>query len=228
MSISCIKRFLVIFFMFGNALGIAQSDFEGLNETSFAVNYKASETYRFNVSVQSRGYLLQDEKFNYEQRQFDITHFSTAYLNYNKSISIGIRYRNRELFDDSSNELRITEQYNYTKSTEPLRFGHRIRLEQRILSNYTIHRWRYRFAVDLPLNGLKLDIGESYLITAMEALFSTSNATKPEWDHRTTAQIGWLISKSFKLQMGLEYRFEAVNITTEHKLFSLISGILTL
>ena len=207
---------------------MAQNDFEGLNESSFAINYKQSETYRLNFSVQSRAYIFQDEKFTYQQRQFDITHFSTLFLAYNKSISLGIRYRNRDLFDNNSNELRITQQFNITKKNDPIRFGHRFRAEQRILDDFTIHRLRYRFAVDFPLNGLKVDIGEPYFISAMEALFSTGKATRPEWDHRTTTQIGWLLSKSFKLQFGLEYRFEAVNINTEHKLFTLVSGILSI
>ncbi|MEM9680647.1 MAG: DUF2490 domain-containing protein [Bacteroidota bacterium] len=225
MNISSIKN---ISFFILLALGycvMAQSNFESLNESSIALNYKHSETYHLNVSIQSRAYIFQDDQFTYQQRQFDLTHFSTFSLAYNKSVSLGIRYRNRDLFDDNSNELRFTQQFNYTMRREPARFGHRFRLEQRIFDDFTVHRLRYRYAIDFPLNGLKVDVREPYFIGAMEALFSIGSTTRPEWDHRTTVQIGWLLTKSFKLQFGLEYRFEALNIKTEHKLFSLVSGI---
>lgn len=228
MSISCTKK-AFLFFAFFVMLSIkAQSNFESLNESGFAINHKVSSSYRLNFSLSSRAYIYRDDVFNYEQRQIDLTHFSTLYLSYNESLSLGVRYRNRDLFDDSSNELRFTQQYNFTKSIDPIRFGHRFRLEQRILDQFTIHRMRYRFAADMPLNGLKLDVGEAYLIAAMEALFSTTPVARPEWDHRTTFQLGWLLSESFKLQVGLEYRFEAINIETEQKLFTLISGILNI
>ncbi len=228
MNISCTKKAL-LFCAFFVMLSIkAQHNYEGLNESGFAINHKVSSSYRLNFSLSSRAYLYQNEVFNYEQRQIDLTHFSTFYLSYNNSLSVGLRYRNRSLFNDSSNEIRFTEQYNFTTSLEPLRFGHRFRLEQRILDQFTVHRMRYRFAVDMPLNGLKLDIGEAYFIAAMEALFSITSAARPEWDHRTTLQLGWLLSESFKLQVGLEYRFEAINIETQQKLFTLISGILNL
>ena len=107
-----------------------------------------------------------------------------------------------------------------------MRFGHRFRFEQRLLSELTILRSRYRFALDFPLSGEKLDVGESYLIMSMEALLSQSSAIKPELDHRTTANIGWVISKKSKIQLGLDYRFEAFNINTEYRLFVLSSFIL--
>ena len=60
----------------------------------------------------------------------------------------------------------------------------------------------------------------------MEALLSNSKHEKPELDHRTTTQLGWLVSEKIKLQFGVEYRFEAFNLNTEQKLFLLTSAIL--
>ena len=204
----------------------AQSDFEGLGESSFAVNKQVSSQYKYNFAIRSRYFFYQDDAFNFENRQIDLVHFSTLNLDYNHSVSLGIQYRFREGIDGGSNELRLTQQFNYTKKDGALRFGHRARIEQRIFEDFTILRGRYRFAIDSPLNGEKLDIGEGYIVASMEALISLSEAIKPELDHRTTAQIGWLISESLKLQVGLEYRFEAFNITTEEKLFVLTSAIL--
>lgn len=204
----------------------SQSDFEGLGETSFAVNSDINNNYKVNFAVRSRYYLYQEDNFNFKNRQLDFVHFSTLNLDYNHSVSLGVQYRIREYIDGGSNELRLTQQFNYTKKQEAIRFGHRVRFEQRILEDLTILRSRYRFALDFPLNGEKLDIGEAYIVGSMEALLSNSKNEKPEIDHRTTAHIGWLVSKSLKLQFGMEYRFEAYNLNTEQKLFLLTSGIL--
>ncbi|WP_412561822.1 DUF2490 domain-containing protein [Winogradskyella sp. MIT101101] len=204
----------------------SQENFETLGETGLAINHKVNSDYKINFSFRSRYYLYQDNTFNFENRQLDVVHFSTLNLDYNHSISIGVQYRTRESIDGGNNELRLTQQFNHTKKNLALRFGHRIRFEQRILDDLTILRSRYRFALDFPLNGEKLDVGESYLVSAMEALLSKSQKMKPELDHRTTAQIGWLFSEKLKFQFGLEYRFEAFNIQTKEKLFILTSLIL--
>ena len=226
MSMSFTKYILLIGIGLLGCLVFAQDDFEGLGETSFALNHKVNSDYKINFSVRSRYFLYQDDNFNFENRQLDFVHFSSFNLDYNHSISLGVQYRIRESIDGGSNELRLTQQFNYTKNNGALRFGHRVRSEQRILEAFTILRSRYRFTLDFPLEGEKLDIGELYLITSMEALLSNNKAAKPELDHRTTSHIGWLISEYLKLQLGLEYRFEAFNINTEEKLFVLTSVIL--
>lgn len=204
----------------------SQSDFETLGETSVAVNHKVSNNYSFNFSAKSRYYLYKDKHFNFENRQLDLVHFSTLKLDYNHSVSLGLQYRFRSGFDGGSNELRFTQQFNYTKKHEALRFGHRLCFQQRIFENLTVFRTRYRFAIDLPLHGEKLDISEAYLVSSTESLLSISKKIKPEIDQRVTMQIGWLISEKLKLQTGLEYRFEAFNINTEQRLFILTSAIL--
>ncbi|NCO62838.1 MAG: DUF2490 domain-containing protein [Flavobacteriales bacterium] len=179
-----------------------------------------------NFALKSRYYLYQDAAFRLEQRQLDVVHFSTFKLNYKYNISFGLQYRNRDVFSDSSNEFRTTQQFNYLKQPFGARFGHRFRTEQRFLDAETIFRQRYRFAVDFPLNGEKLDIGEAYYVCSVEALLSLSNINAPELDQRTTAQIGWQLTENLKLQTGLEYRLEALNINTQNKLFILTSAVL--
>lgn len=225
MSISCIRGFMLPVFFFAHTIS-AQNDFATLGETEFAINTTISDSYKVNFGLRTRYFLYEDQAVLLRNRQIDVLHFSTLKLNYNHDLSLGIQYRNRALFDDSPNELRLTQQFNYTKQGFGLRFGHRLRTEQRVLPSKTIFRQRYRFAVDLPLKGEKLDIGEPYLVSSMELLLSLASPDQPEIDHRTTTQIGWQISKDLKLQTGLEYRFEAFNIDTEYRLFILTSAIL--
>ena len=113
--------------------------------------------------------------------------------------------------------------FNMTKKVLALRFGHRFRLEQRLFENTTELRSRYGFAVDLPLNGEKLDVGESYFMASSEFLYNVGNDIKPELDNRTGAHIGWALSKNLNFQVGLEYRFVTFNIATEHELYFLSS-----
>lgn len=226
MSMHYIIRVLSLMSLLYCYSSFSQNNFGALGETGFAVDHKVNSSYSINFAARSRYYLYQDSDTHFKKRQLDFVHFSTLKLDYNHSLSFGVQYRFREAFDDNSNELRLTQQFNYIKKNLALRFGHRFRFEQRILDDITIFRSRYRFALDFPLNGEKLDIGESYLVTSMEALLSQSQNINSEIDHRTTAQIGWLISKKLKLQIGLEYRFEAFNLETEELLFILTSAIL--
>ncbi|BAO75879.1 DUF2490 domain-containing protein [Winogradskyella sp. PG-2] len=226
MSTPCINRLLFLAALIYSYCSFSQNNFETLGESGFAINKTISGNYKINFAVRSRYYLYRDNEFGFENRQIDLAQFSSFKLNYNNSFSLGIQYRFRETFDGGSNELRLTQQFNYTKKVLATRFAHRFRFEQRILERLTIFRSRYRFAIDFPLNGEKLDVGESYLVTSMEALLSQSSKIKSEIDHRTTAQFGWLISEKLKLQIGLEYRFEAFNINTEERLFFLTSASL--
>lgn len=223
-SIKSLKLFILFFSFFKI---VAQNNFETLGETSFVVNHEISKNYGINLALRSRYYLHKNAEFTFEQRQIDLVHFSNFKLNYNHDLSFGLQYRNRDLFNDGSFEFRITEQFNYNKKLSfGGRYGHRIRSEQRFFDKETIFRQRYRFAIDFPLNGEKLDVGEAYFVGAFEGLLSLSNNSKSEMDQRTTAQIGWQISENLKLQTGLEYRFETFNIKTQHLLFILTSAVL--
>ncbi len=204
----------------------AQNNFVALGETAFSINHNVWKNYSVNFATRSRYFLYQNETILYNQQQIDVFHFSTFKLNYSHDLSFGIYYRNRDLFETGSNEVRFTQQFNYKKQKLGVRYGHRFRTEQRIQNTKTIFRQRYRFAVDFPLNGEKLDIGEPYFVGSVEGLLSLSKIDTPEIDQRTTAQIGWQINESLKLQAGLEYRLEAFNIKGESNLFVLSTAIL--
>lgn len=179
--------------------------------------------------MSKRTYLFQEEEFQFKVRQLDVSHFSNLKIRGNQSIGFGVQYRFRETFEnDKSNELRFTQQYNITHKYRSLRFGDRFRSEQRITTSKTIHRFRYRLALDFPLQGVQLDVGESYFIVSTESLLSVAKASRPEYDQRITAQLGWLLSEKTKLQLGSEYRFENYTQNTENVFFILTGLILSL
>ncbi|GAA4804282.1 hypothetical protein GCM10023330_08280 [Litoribaculum gwangyangense] len=204
----------------------AQESFRALAETSIAINHKVSKNYNVNFATRSRSFLYRNQTLQYQQQQLDIFHFSTLVLDYSHDLSFGIYYRNRDIFDTGSDELRLTQQFNYKKQKLGVRFGHRFRSEQRFFNDRTVFRQRYRFTIDFPLNGEKLDIGELYFVSSLEGLLNLSKPDIPEIDQRTTVQIGWQLTENLKLQAGLEYRLESFNVEAQNNLFVLSSGIL--
>ncbi|WP_228027855.1 DUF2490 domain-containing protein [Costertonia aggregata] len=207
---------------------LGQDNFTGFWESDIALNYTVFNNYSHNFKVSQRSYTY-DEKLDVRIRQIDLVHFSNVKISGNQSIALGVQYRFRNTFEaDRENELRFTQQYNITSRSRNIRFGHRVRSEQRINKSLTTHRFRYRFALDFPLQGEQLDVGEAYLVTSTESLLSVARANASEYDQRFTANIGWLLHENTKLQAGLEYRFEDYTHRTENILFVLTSLVFSL
>lgn len=206
-----------------------QDNLTGYWQPQIGVNYKVSNNYSHNFSLAKRTFILRDSDTEFTIRQLDLAHFSNLKIRGNQSVGFGIQYRFRGLFDDSKeNELRFVQQYNITKSNRGLRFGNRFRSEQRITNDLTIHRFRYRFALDFALQGESLDIGETYLVLSAESLLNVAKAFLPEYDQRITANLGWVLDENTKLQIGSEYRAENYMHKTEHVFFLLTTLVLSL
>jgi hypothetical protein len=225
----CIKNLVVLgLFLCGFTL-FAQSSFTGYLEPSVALNYKITSSYSHNFSFANRTYFYKDEAYLLKARHLDLSHFSELKFRPNQSFALGVQYRFRDNFEpDRENELRFTQQYNFTFRPRIIRFGFRFRSEQRIQPSLTTHRFRFRFAADLPLQGEKLDVGETYLIASTESLLSLAKANKPSFDQRFTTNIGYFLSETIKIQAGLEYRLENYNQETNRVFFITSSLILAL
>ncbi|MFD0861023.1 DUF2490 domain-containing protein [Sungkyunkwania multivorans] len=216
---SYIDRCIILFAILLSSFAFSQENLTGFWQPKVALNYKVGTNYSHNFSVEQRNYIYETENLKFTTRQLDFDHFSKLKLTNVRSIAFGIKYRFREIFAGNSNELRFTQQFNSTHTNEKLRLGHRIRTEQRFTRSLTIHRFRYRFALDLPLNGETLDIGETYLVTSTESLLSVAKANNPQLDQRLSLDIGWLVSAKTKIQLGSEFRWEDYTQRTQYVLF---------
>lgn len=206
-----------------------QRDLTGYWQPQVDVNYGVATNYSHNFSLAKRTYIYQQERSTFEVRQLDVVHFSNLKIAGDQSVGFGLQYRFRHLFDaDGLNELRLTQQYNRTQTTGKLRLGHRLRAEQRITSAHTVHRFRYRFALDLPLQGEELNVGETYLVASTESLLSAARGNAPEYDQRVTLFYGWLLDKGAKLQLGTEFRSENYTQNTEYVFFLLTNLVISL
>ena len=202
------KRLTFLFVFLWFHVANAQDNFTGFLQPQFALNYKVTQLYAHNFSLTQRSFWFEDDAFRLRTRQIDVAHFSKLIIRDNKDVALGIQYRFRAAFDDGEDELRLTQQFNSTARPLVVRFGHRFRSEQRITQSQTVHRFRYRFALDFPLKGEKLDLGEPYFVGGFENLLSVSNSSIPQYDTRLTGQLGWRLEDGVKLQFGLEYRCE--------------------
>ena len=159
----------------------------------------------------------------------DLSHFSSVKWGVNRSLGLGILYRFREVFEDqSTNELRLTQQVNFVSRGQSFRFGHRLRTEQRLFPGLTLHRFRYRFAVDGPLQGKKLDPGETYWIGGLEGLLMVGKGLEPAYSLRTSGWFGYLVSDLLRIQVGGEYRIVGIWDSNRPFLFLLTSLVFNL
>lgn len=197
----------------------AQHSTEVFNENAFALRHSPNKIYSMNFELSSRAFLYTNSNSLYQMRQIQISHFSALNLDLKQSIALGVMYRNRSAFENSSNEIRLTQQYNFKSLLKVLRLGHRFRSEQRFYDTFTAFRFRYRSALDIPLQGLKLDVGETYLIFTNEVLLTNAKVQKPEFEYRLSPTLGLLLSKNLNLEFGVELRLNKLNIKTEETLF---------
>ena len=228
----CIKRISILLFLIvfmAPSMNLAQDNLTGYWNPQVALNYDVTPNYSHNFSIENRSFLYRDSNVQLTVRQIDINHFSNLKTRDNQSVGFGIKYRIRNSFDNNANnELRLTQQFNVTFKNGSIRYGNRFRAEQRITSDNTVHRFRYRFAADFPLMGEKLDVGEPYLVIATESLLSVGRSMTPEYDQRFTPKLGWVLTPTTKFQIGGEYRAENYTTKVENVLFFLTELVLSL
>ncbi|MEJ2583983.1 MAG: DUF2490 domain-containing protein, partial [Robiginitalea sp.] len=208
---SSIRRYCLFILLIAGSVGWSQEDLSLLLQPKFSINYSLSPTYFHNFSVAQRVSFLNLGQETLSIRHIDLSHFSTFKWGVRHSVGLGVLYRFRELFENqSANELRLTQQLNIVLRGNSLRYGHRLRTEQRLLPSQTLHRFRYRFAVDGPLQGKKLNPGELYWIGGLEGLLTVGKNLRPGYSIRTSGWLGYLASNKLRIQIGGEYRLASL------------------
>ena len=213
-----------LFVVFASCLSYAQEDFTAYVQPQIALNYSLTDTYSHNFSVNQRNYIYRNAEGQFNTRHLDLAHFSNFIWAPGKDIGFGLLYRFRDNFEtDQQNEVRLSQQIHFQVKPHHIWLGHRIRAEQRFFPGRTVFRFRYRFAMNGPLKGEELNIGETYWTAGIEPLSSFGQALKPEFDIRASGFIGIWLYQNMKIQGGLEYRFENFSRQTEQVLFFLTS-----
>ncbi|NND15141.1 MAG: DUF2490 domain-containing protein, partial [Eudoraea sp.] len=132
---------------------VAQNDWDGVLQPQLVLRNKVNGSYNQQWQLSNR-FIGLDEQQDFSLQFIDIMHLSSFVIGDNQRLGLGIQYRFQDNFDSESlNEFRITEQFISKNSMENGHSAHRFRIEQRIFPKTTLHRFRYRFSRDLPLQG---------------------------------------------------------------------------
>ena len=205
----CSKRLFFLFLLllpFSELL--AQEDFSVFYEPEISVKVGGSKPWSFNFALSNREAVYVDEDSQFRALFLDFSHFTNYNVGFYGKLSLGLKYRFLELFDKTTyDEIRITEQYSYARKYNNLKTAHRLRFEQRFRKN-TSYRARYRFSIEFPLKGQKIDVGEFFLDLKTESLWSFQKAAVPEFDQRLGADLAYQLSQNTEISIGLEYQYE--------------------
>lgn len=216
---------LFLFIFAGNKVA-AQNPFGLYYEPEFEVEFSGAERWTHSFGIANRNLFAEyqdGEKIeSASQEHLELNHFTGYSLNKKAKLSLGLRYRFREVFDENRyDEFRIIEQFAYKHPETFLNFGHRIRVEQRFREEFIL-RTRYRLSISRPL-------GEEYGVgLSTEFLYSMSEGNKPEAEQRFTATVENSSFENLELSAGLEYRIDNFNNSTENSVFILTGATLNL
>ncbi|SDL64418.1 Protein of unknown function [Salinimicrobium catena] len=215
------KTFIALLFsILGGDLVYSQTPESYFLENEVGISFRGEGKLFYDVGVGSRA-LLQErfdgEKISgYQHEHLELNLF----INYLKKeilvLSLGLRYRFRDLFDDSeTDEFRVIEQLLIDPANLPL--CHRFRLEQRFRENM-IHRFRYDLSYSTPISQ------NSSFSAGTEALYAVSPQLKPEAEQRFSIGLENSSLRHINLEIGLEYRMENYARNLSHEFF-ITSGL---
>ena len=192
-------------------------------EPEFSIGFESSEKWSHTFGIADRallsGYQDGEQIAEFQNEHLELNHFTQYKTGANTSVSLGLRYRFKELFEESSyDELRFVEQFKVSHPNSDLGLGHRIRVEQRFKNIITEHRFRYQF-------GGSKDLNEEFALgLSTEALLTLANQVKPSLEQRFLLEITNSTFENLELSIGLDYEMADYNNALEHEFF-LLTGV---
>jgi hypothetical protein len=198
---------VVVFLLFSTlCLGQSQEFYTGFfPEASFTKKLKNEDRINFKIENQNIFFDNRNPEGaypKYTHYRTDLMAFYDWRLNATRSVALGVFHR----FQDGSNRNRIIQQFALVQRQRNLRISNRFRTDQTFTSDEKVElRFRYRLALELPLNGASIDPGENYLVLSNEPIFSLQ-AQEFEIENRLIFTVGKLYKNSQKLEWSLDYR----------------------
>ncbi|WP_175402746.1 DUF2490 domain-containing protein [Mangrovivirga cuniculi] len=210
--------FIFLISLSSNLYLFSQSDYQFGTLPSINVNHKISGNWTLNVKWEGRQVYSQGEintEFDdlpvYERN--DIATLISYKTDLQQVIAVGylIRFEMGEIFH------RSIQQYTFLESGYSSRRSHRISTDQTFSEvEDTEFRFRYRFTIEKPLSGIKVDSREFYLKFNNEYL-NVLQGGEYDLEIRIVPLVGYKFTEDFKTEAGLDYRIESIiNNTTSH------------
>lgn len=170
------------------------------------LNAKINEAWRFNVRVESRQALASAEQgfpseLNYRYLLTDYSTLVSRKIGLNNSLAAGYLMR----VEEGAIDHRLIQQFTLIQRFATFRLAHRFGSDQTFGNVEPTFRFRYRAAVEIPLNGQSVDPREGYIKVGHEYLFSLQ-ATEAQVEMRLIPFYGYMIDERNKIEAGIDYR----------------------
>lgn len=168
---------------------------------------KVNQKDKLNFKVENQEILFDSRDLESENPQFshyrtDLMLFFDRSIRPGVSIALGVFHR----FQENEDGNRIIQQFSKLQRMRNMRINHRFRTDQTFTKNDNLEvRFRYRFSIEIPLQGAEVDYGEYYLVLSEEPIFSLKGG-EFEIENRTVASLGKLFNSNEKLEWAVDYR----------------------
>ncbi|TFV97354.1 DUF2490 domain-containing protein [Algoriphagus kandeliae] len=199
--------FLLLLFLFAfSSFAQDQVFFTGFFPEA-AITKKLSNGNKVNFKVENqeiiyRNFENPEDRWQFKHYRTDLMAFYDWKLSPLSSMALGLFYR----IQDGSNSYRLIQQFAVLDRFRRFRMGHRFRLDQTFTPGETAEfRFRYRIALDVPLQGDEVDPGESYLVISTEPIFSLQDS-ELGLENRFVLTLGKLINSQQKIEYSVDYR----------------------
>lgn len=166
---------------------------------------KLNQTQKLNFKVENQHVWFdnrQPEIFQFSHYRTDIMVFFDQSIRPGKSLGFGLFHR----FQDGSDANRLVQQYVYLQRFRSYRLNHRFRTDQTFTKGEALElRFRYRLSSEIALQGEEVDVGEFYLNSSAESIFSLQDSDF-EIENRIALALGKLLDPGEKIEWGIDYR----------------------
>lgn len=215
-----IKSITPILFLLNTSIVLSQEIETLMMEPELNLFIDTESRWSFSLGLANRGILLQKidaETFSENQTKHlefnQWTSYSTGDISF---VSLGIRYRIRDIFDvPNENEFRIIQQFYSGRFAPYEGWHHRARFEQRYRPSIMFFRLRYQLEYWKPLNE-NFSLGFN-----TEALYSMSHNSKPAPEQRISIFGHHAFWQDWEVKLGLELRMDNYTRQQENSIFLL-------
>lgn len=207
------KQFVLLFLFFVTFCVNAQSNFSSGWLPKATISTKISDNFKWVNSLEARESLY-NQKLEFKHTLIDASSVISYKFNGNKSLNGGYVIR----FSEKNTAHRLLLHYNYIKGFENFKLANRLGFESFFTRKHQPKfRVRYRATFQKALQGQRIDPKEFYTKIANEYLYQI---TKEDLEIRFVPYLGYQLSKTEKLEFGIEYRASKfINTTTSSKLW---------
>ncbi|MFD2561402.1 DUF2490 domain-containing protein [Aquimarina rubra] len=184
---------------------VAQTSFTSGLLPKIVVSNKLSNNIKLINSLESRQQLWEhqpNQNFSYDYLLTDLTTILSYKISSDKVFNIGYLLR----FEEDKLVHRSIFQYSIARQLESIRVAHRFVTDQTFSRKESPEfRLRYRFTIEVPFNGYRVDPGEFYLKVNNEYLGAYQN-TNTDLEIRIIPFIGYELNPKSKIEIGPDYR----------------------